>query len=136
MAWTNTNPVSIGGATKKSDYDKVFDNTKEAAKFSKEFIFLSPTAVVRIGWRASFACKVTAVYGYRVGGTGAVVNARKNGTSDHLASDLSLTSADTWMNGGSVQNDTYAAGDRLEFEVVSVDGSPAQVAIQVEFERT
>jgi len=26
MAWTTSNPVSIGGATKKSDYDKLWDN--------------------------------------------------------------------------------------------------------------
>lgn len=26
MAWTTTNPVTIGAATKKSDYDKLWDN--------------------------------------------------------------------------------------------------------------
>jgi hypothetical protein len=92
-------------------------------------------AVNIIVWRAPFACTVTAVKGYRVGGTGATVNARKNGTSNHLASAVSLSSADTWTDGGSVQNTAYAAGDKLEIMVVSVAGSPTQVAVQVDLTR-
>lgn len=92
-------------------------------------------AVNIIVWRAPFACTVTNVRGYRVGGTGATINARRNGTSNHLASALSLTSADTWMDGGSVQNTAYAAGDKLEIMVVSATGSPTQVAVQVDFTR-
>lgn len=93
------------------------------------------TAVNIIVWRAPFACTVTAVKGYRVGGTGATINARKNGASNHLASDLSLTSLDTWMDGGSVQNTAYAAGDKMEIMIVSVAGSPTQVAVQIDFTR-
>lgn len=92
-------------------------------------------AINVIVWRAPFACTVTNVRGYRVGGTGATINARRNGTSNHLASALSLTSADTWMDGGAVQNTAYAAGDKLEIMVVTVAGSPTQVAIQVDFTR-
>jgi hypothetical protein len=77
---------------------------------------------------------VTAVKGYRVGGTGATINARKNGTSTHLASNLSLASADIWTDGGSVQNASYAAGDKMEIMIVSVSGSPTQIAIQVDLE--
>jgi hypothetical protein len=97
---------------------------------------VSPAAATFIMvWRAPIACTVTNVRGHRKGGTGATVNARKNQASDHLASDLSLTSADTWMDGGSVQNQTYAAGDDLEFEVATVAGTPTEVAIQVDFVR-
>ncbi len=63
------------------------------------------------------------------------MNARKNGTLNHLASNLSLTSADTWMDGGSVQNTAYAVGDKLEIMVVSIAGSPTQVAVQVNYSR-
>jgi hypothetical protein len=76
---------------------------------------------------------VTNVRGYRVGGTGATINARHNGASNHLASALSLSSADTWLDGGAVQNTAYAAGDKLEIMIVTVAGSPTQVAIQVDF---
>lgn len=86
-------------------------------------------------WYAPFACTVTAVRGYRTGGTGATINARKNGTSNHLATALSLTSADTWMIGGTVQNASYAAGDKLEIMAVTVTGIVTQLAIQVEFTR-
>ena len=88
-----------------------------------------------IVWRAPFACTVTAVKGYRVGGTGATINARRNGTSNHLASDLSLSSADTWTDGGSVQNTAYAAGDKLEIMVVSTTGTVTQLGIQVDYTR-
>jgi hypothetical protein len=98
---------------------------------------LNPTAAVNlISWRAPVACVVNAVKGYRVGGTGATINARKNGASNHLSSALSLTSADSWMDGGAVSNTAYAAGDKLEIMVVTVAGSPTQVAVQVDFVRS
>lgn len=89
-----------------------------------------------IVWRAPFNCDVVAVKGYRVGGTGATINARINGASTHLASDLSLTSADTWLDGGAVQNVAYTVGDRMEIQIVTVAGSPTQVAVQVDLRRT
>lgn len=89
-------------------------------------------------WVAPYACTVTAIKGYRVGGTGATINARRNAgaVSNHLASALSLTSADTVMDGGAVQDTTYAAGDKLEIMIVSVAGSPTQVSVQVNFTKT
>jgi hypothetical protein len=86
-------------------------------------------------WRAPFACTVTNVRGHRIGGTGATINAQKNSASTHLASAVSLASANTWTDGGSVQNATYAAGDDIEMMVVSVTGTPTEVAIQVDFVR-
>lgn len=91
------------------------------------------SAVNIISWRAPFACTVTNVRGYRVGGSGATINARKNGTDNHLASALSLTGADSWMDGGAVQNTSYAAGDKMEIMLVSATGSPTQISILVEF---
>lgn len=94
------------------------------------------TAAVNIGqWVAPYACTVLAVKGWRVGGTGATVNARKNGSSNHLSSNLSITSASTWMDGGAVQNASYAAGDSFEIMIVTVTGSPTQVGVQVNFVR-
>lgn len=86
-----------------------------------------------IAWYAPFNCTVTNVRGYRVGGTGATINARKNGASNHLATALSLTSADAWMNGGAVQNVSYATGDKLEIMFVTLTGTPTQIGIQIDF---
>lgn len=99
--------------------------------------FISPTgALAVVAWRAPYPCLVTNVRGYRVGGTGATVNGRRNGSSTHLSSDLSLSSADTWLDGGAVQNTAYAVGDSLELLLQSVSGSPTQVVIQIDFRRT
>ena len=91
------------------------------------------SAINTVVWRAPYACTVTNVRGYRVGGTGATINARLNGTDNHLASALSLVNAATWYDGGAVQNTTYVAGDTLEIMVVSVAGNITQIAVQVDF---
>ena len=87
-----------------------------------------------IAWRAPYACTVSDVWGYYAGGTGAVgINARKNGSSDHLSAYLQMYTGNQWINGGAVQNTSYVAGDKLEIMVVSVTGLPTQVAVQVDF---
>ena len=104
--------------------------------FSVSVTIPDPTAArIYMVWRAPFACTVTNVRGHRKGGTGATVNARKNQASDHLSSDLSLSSADQWMDGGSVQNTSYSAGDDLEMELASITGSVTEICIQVDFTR-
>jgi len=90
-------------------------------------------AINTVVWYATCACTVTNVRGYRVGGTGATVNARRNGADNHLASAVSLTNADTWYDGGAVQNTAYVAGDKLEIMIVGVTGDITQIAIQVDF---
>jgi len=114
----------------------VRDNLNTLAIFSRGGTFVNPNGITAainiIVWYATLACTVTNVRGYRVGGTGATINARKNGSSNHLASALSLTSADAWMDGGAVQNTALAPGDKLEIMVVSVADSPTQVAIEVD----
>jgi hypothetical protein len=108
----------------------------EVVPFSCGGLILNPGGAINvIVWRAPFVCTVTNVRGYRVGGTGATVNARKNGTDNHLGSALSLTSADTWMDGGAVSNAAYAVGNKLEIMIVSVTGGPTQVEVQVDFTR-
>jgi len=97
-------------------------------------VILPSGAINVIVWTAPFTCTVKTVKGYRVGGTGATINARRNGASNHLASALSLSSADTWMDGGAVQNTAYIAGDKLEIMIVTVAGSPTQIAVQIDFE--
>lgn len=139
IALTSGTPIVSTSATDVT-YVNVYDGTetiKSSSAITRGGTVLDPAATARNipVWRAPFACTVTNVRGYRVGGTGAVINARRNGASTHLASNLSLTSADTWTDGGAVQNTAYATGDRMEIMIVSTAGSPTEVAIQVDFTR-
>lgn len=105
--------------------------------FDKGGAILSPTAPLNVVvWQAPFACVVSRVSGYRVGGSGATVNARRNGTAAHLAADLSLTSAGSWIGTDTVQNISYAEGDSMEIMIVTAAGSPTQVTVLVELRRS
>ena len=108
----------------------------EAVPISRGGVVLVPTAAINVVvWRALFACTVTNVRGYRVGGTGATINARKNSSLSHLASALSLTSADEWLDGSTPQNTAYAVGDKMEIQIISLVGDPTQIAIQLDLTR-
>src|SRR5690349_16850374 len=89
------------------------------------------SAVNIVVCRFKIACTVTNVQAFRKGGTGATINAQKNGSLTHLSSALSLTSANTWMDGGTVQNTSYAIDDYLEIMLVSVSGAPTEIDILV-----
>lgn len=132
-AITNTPAGTIVATTVQAALDGL-DTTYRP--ISRGGTILTPSGAVDvIVWRAPFACEVLAVKGYRTGGTGATINARRNGVDEHLAADLSVAAADTWVDGGAVQNVSYAAGDKLEIRLRSVAGSPAQVGIQVDLRR-
>jgi hypothetical protein len=104
--------------------------------FSRGGVLLTPSNPVNvIVWQAPFACTVTALRGYASGAIGTTINARKNGTLTHLASDLTLGSADTWLDGGSVQNTAYSTNDKMEIMLTGIGGAPTQVAVQVDFTR-
>jgi len=114
-------------------------SASSATPFSKSVTFsdvttVSPATVVV--WQAPYACTLTAMKGYRVGGTGATVNAYRNTTPTNVrSSNLSITSAATWMDGGALQNTAFAVGDSLLFGLVTVTGSVTQVTIQLNFTR-
>lgn len=117
---------------------QVRDNGNVLAKFERGGTFYVASGITVgaavIMWEATEACSVSFVKGYRVGGTGATINARKNGALNHLGADLSLPTADLWTPGPAVINPNYAVGDKLEILLQSVTGSPTQVAIVVGFQ--
>jgi hypothetical protein len=127
--------------------DSADSNNKKRVKISntlgnivvKEKTYINSSgitvAVNIIMFRATTAMTLTKMYVYRVGGTGATVNARKNGASNHCSSAFSISSADTWMDSGASQNLTYASGDKCEIMVVTTAGSPTQLAFSLEFNR-
>ncbi len=102
------------------------------ATATKGLVVTAPTgAVTYVIWRAPRACTVTAVRGYRQGGTGATINATKNG-ADLATTDLSLSTDTTWMAAAALQNTAVAAGDAIAVAVRSVAGTPTAVTIQID----
>jgi len=111
---------------------------QQIKEFQRGGTILTPTGALNIiVWRAPYACTVTAIKGWRTGGTGATINAGKGTiatpTNKIRSADLSLTSADSWMDGGGVQNTAFAAGDPLIIILASITGAVTQIAIQVDF---
>ncbi|WP_440063789.1 hypothetical protein [Streptosporangium sp. OZ121] len=107
------------------------------ARLTEKILTLkAPAAGVHVLWRAPVACRVKAVRAYRIAGTGAVINAAKNGV-DLCSADLSVTTASTWMSGVLAAPAVlkFAAGDTLTAEVVSVAGTPTDLVIQVDVEQ-
>lgn len=99
---------------------------------SKGVVILAPTGPVSyVIWRAPSPGTVTAVRGYRTGGTGVSINATRNGL-DLLAADLSLSTDATWLEGPTLQNETIAAGDSLAVAIRSTSGAPSAVTIQID----
>jgi hypothetical protein len=135
--------VALTGVTADQHHADVHDASKHSGSAatleSKTAVFFDATAVVPATlavWRAPFACTVIAIKGYRVGGSGATVQAYRGTTATPLRSAaLSVSSTSTWMDGGAVQNTVFAAGDGLLIAVVSATGSPTQVCCQVDFTR-
>ncbi|WP_326742590.1 hypothetical protein [Streptomyces sp. NBC_01768] len=82
-------------------------------------------------WRAPRECTITAVHGYRVGGTGASINATVD-TVNVLSTDLSLSTASTWLSGPTVATPTIPQGATLMLAVRAASGSPTSVSVQVD----
>ena len=98
---------------------------------SKGVVVQSPVPQKFVMWRAPFACTVTAVKGYQDVGTGSVVTAY-DGSTNLLATNLVISSAASWQDGGSLAKSAISAGDSIEIMIVSVSGSPNYISIQVE----
>jgi hypothetical protein len=100
--------------------------------FSKGGSVLGPVAQTIVIWRAPFSCTVTAVKGYQDAGNGSVVTAYV-GSADILNSDISISTAGTWQDGGSLATTAVSAGESIAIKIVSVSGSPNYITVQVEF---
>lgn len=108
------------------------------ATFPRGGIIINPTATGNYeGGRAPFDCNVVAIWAKQVGGSGGTVavNARKNGSLNHLAANYTITAAGVYENAGTVQNVAYTAGDYLEIMITALGSLPTQVVIQVDFQR-
>ncbi|GGK90280.1 hypothetical protein Ppa06_58190 [Planomonospora parontospora subsp. parontospora] len=117
------------------------------ARLTEKTIALkTPAAGTHVLWRAPVPCKVRAVRAYRVGGTGAAVNATKTTidpqtsnpvTTNLLPTDLSVGTAARWASGALAAAPVLKlnAGDTLTAVVVSVAGSPTDLIVQIDVEQ-
>ena len=106
-----------------------------AQVFSLAGTFLDTTAARNVLiFRAPFPCVVTGVQVHVKAGTSATVNARKNGASNFLASNLTGNTGQ-WTATTTVQNTSVATGDDVELMLVSVSGVPTEIVIQVDLTR-
>ncbi|HVI68919.1 MAG TPA: hypothetical protein VM581_00495, partial [Magnetospirillaceae bacterium] len=102
--------VGLADVDNTSDNSKPISVAQQAALDTKQnragAIFtiavpaVDPTVSAVIAWRSPFAAQLTGIRAYRVGGTGATINARKNGTANHLVVDLSVSAVGAWISGG------------------------------------
>lgn len=102
--------------------------------FTKGGNILSPAVGYRTIWIAPFACTITQLIARQKGGTNTVVNARINGTSQVLTSDLTLVAADTTYSNSAFNDSSIASGEFLEIEVVTV-ASATEILIQLDLTR-
>jgi hypothetical protein len=135
----NVDATSLNAAT--DGMTLIYDSTstswmaEKVATDSAGYVFEAPAgAVLRAVLRAPRALTVSAVRGFRVGGTAASVNARNGATNKILAVDLSLATASTWTSSTTVQNATLAAGDYLQMEVTGVTGTLTYLVVQVDYQ--
>lgn len=94
----------------------------------------NPVAAERIVWRAPAKAQIIALYACRQGGVGVTVNARKMGGDMHLAHDLSVSTVDSWLDGGPILNAQYNPGDTLVAVISNVAGQPDAITLQIEVE--
>lgn len=108
----------------------------EAIPISRGAVVTSPvTGLTLMIWRAPYACTITNVRGHFKGGTSVVYNARRNQSSNFLSSNKTMSTADSWDDGGTVQNTAIAAGDDIEIMIVTVTGAVTECIIQVDLTR-
>jgi hypothetical protein len=114
----------------------VQEATAQAFSVGGLLVGAPPTNGVYMVWRAPVACTVTNVRAHITAGTNAVINAQVNQTSDFLSSDLTDSTTNAWVDGGTVQNTSISAGDDIGIELVSTSGAVVKVNIQVDLTRT
>ena len=94
-----------------------------------------PANGFRMLWRAPFACTVTAIRSHFDAGTSITVNARKNQASDFLSADDVNSTPNAWDVATANQNQSIAAGDDIEVELVATSGAVTKANIQVDLTR-
>lgn len=130
------NKETPAGAQAKVDAHNADANAHVGRVLSRGATIIDPVVSNVVVWRATTTCTVTKISGYRVGGSGATINGRKNGTQALLTSDVALSTEHNWLSSTSVQNQSFVAGDTLELMITGIGASPTQIAIQIDMVTT
>lgn len=144
MAWTAPRTWSPGETVTASLMNShLRDNLNTLAvpaqKITKGGNIINPYGITATGewmaWLVPFACSAVKLSARRVGGgaSSTKVNARKNFTSNLLATALDLAAAATEYESTTLQNESFDPGDWFEVMITEIAGSPTQVFIEVEF---
>ena len=113
-----------------------FATSVPPAIFTRGGTILNPAVAINVViWYAPFAATVTNVLGYVGGVAGSTINAQRNGSLPLLVSNLTLSSAGVWTDGGAVQNTAIGVGDKIEMMVISVAGAPTEIAVEIQCTR-
>lgn len=134
-AWSTPDHGSLGGLSDNDHTQYVLKATAQSFSVGALLLGGPPSNGFYMVWRAPFACTVTNVRAHFDAGTSVTVNARVNQTSDFLSSDFTHSTANSWGDGGSVQNTSIAAGDDIEVELVGTSGAVTKANIQVDLTR-
>jgi hypothetical protein len=125
----------VSSSTQATTWTVATSSIAITGSFSKTLTVVTPdpTAITVTLWRANCSGSVLTVRGLRTGGTGAVVNARKN-SLNLLSSDLSLTTTN-WTDGTGLQNENFVPGDTIYARIESTAGAPNELVIQLDMLR-
>ena len=99
--------------------------------FRKGAVIQSPVPQKIAIWRAPYPCTVTAIKGYQDSGTGSVITVY-DGSTDLLLTDMTISQAGTWQDGGALAKTSLLAGDSIVIRIVTVSGSPNYISVQVD----
>jgi hypothetical protein len=92
------------------------------------------TASSLVIWRAPFACNASQICAYRVTGSTALINVKRNG-GNLLTASYTIANTGSWNVLTALQSSSFSIGDKLEITLISSSGYPTQVAIQIDMQR-
>ncbi len=115
--------------------------------FSKVGIFQDPNGIITGSyilpiWRACCNCMVTGIHGFRLGVSGATINAQKNWPTgvSLLSTSMPLTGNGAgaggtgfWISSGTIVSGNFNMGDSLDVRIETISGFPSYIGVQVDF---
>lgn len=112
----------------------------QSRTFTINAVILSPSATADyMVWRAPFACTVTAVRGYRVGGTSASVTAGSSPAASVVITNFATgfttaSNTGTW-DSGTVTSSAVASTNNVWVRITAISGTATQLCIQIDMTR-
>ncbi len=133
MAWTNTNPVSVGDATKKNDWDKLWDNADFVYTFLNDASLTSGQVVVGAGTGPLTVGNVPMPKNLLINGCMRHAQRGASGSATFDATTAPLNSDDTYLlDRWILLSDGNDACDVTQQTLGGVSGQEAYVRLDVE----